>query len=90
MVVIVTRDAVAIAVLCFVRDQVPVPHGLMARVSLTRVRRAHHGDVGRAGIVRLDVALQLVEERVMRLSRVGERLRPVCLWHRRIMPTLSS
>ena len=65
----------------FVRDLIPVAHGLMAGVSMTRVRRAYHVDVGHVGIVSLDVALQLVEKRAMRLSGVGERLRSVCLRH---------
>jgi hypothetical protein len=53
----------------------------MALVSSTRVRRAHHVDVGHVGIVSLNVALQLAQKRVMRLSWIGERLRCVCLWH---------
>jgi hypothetical protein len=53
----------------------------MARVSLTRVRRAHHVDVADAGIVSLDVALQLVKKCAMRLSWVTERLRCVSLRH---------
>jgi len=53
----------------------------MAPVSMTRVRRTHHVDVGHVGIVGLDVALQLTQKRVMRLSWVGERLRCVCLRH---------
>ena len=50
-------------------------------VSLTRVRRAQHVNVGQVGIVRLDVSLQLVDKRAMRLSGVGQRLRRVCLRH---------
>ncbi len=45
-------------------------HGLVARVRLTGVRCAHNVDVPHAGIVRLDVALQFVQKRVMRLSGV--------------------
>ena len=50
-------------------------------VSLTGVRCAQHVNVGQVGIVRLDVSLQLVDKRAMRLSRVGQRLRRVCLGH---------
>jgi hypothetical protein len=50
-------------------------------VSLARVRRAHHVDVGQVGIVRLDVSLQLLHKRAMRLSGVGQRLRCVSLRH---------
>lgn len=50
-------------------------------VSLTGVRRAQHVNVGQVGIVRLDVSLQLVDERAMRLSGVGQRLRRMCLGH---------
>jgi hypothetical protein len=53
----------------------------MALVSLTRVRRADHVDVGHVGMVGLDVALQLVQKRPMRLSGVGKRFGCVCLWH---------
>lgn len=53
----------------------------MALVSSTRVRRAQHVDIGHVGIVGLNVALQLVHHRVMRLSWVGERVRRVCVWH---------
>ena len=53
----------------------------MARVRLTRVRRADNVDVGRVGIVCLDVALQFVQKCAMRLGRVGERLRFACLCH---------
>jgi hypothetical protein len=44
-------------------------------VGLTRVRRAQHVDVGHVGIMGLDVALQLADERAMRLIGVGEGLR---------------
>ena len=50
-------------------------------VSLTRVRRAQHVNVGQVGIVRLDVSLQLVDKRAMWLSGVGQRLGRVCLRH---------
>jgi hypothetical protein len=53
----------------------------MALVSLTRVRRAHHVDVGHVGIVGFDVALQLVEKGAMRLSWVGKRFGFACLRH---------
>jgi hypothetical protein len=53
----------------------------MALVGLTGVRRADHVDVGHVGIVGLDVALQLVQKRAVRLIWVGERFRRVCLWH---------
>jgi hypothetical protein len=53
----------------------------MALVSLTCVRRAEHVDVGHVGIVGLDVALQLVKKRAMRLSGVGEGFGCLCLWH---------
>jgi|HubBroStandDraft_3_1064219.scaffolds.fasta_scaffold01446_5 hypothetical protein len=53
----------------------------MGLVSLTRVGRAHHVYVGDPGIVGLDVALQLVQECLMRLSWVGERFGCTCLWH---------
>jgi len=50
-------------------------------VSLTRVRRAQHVNVGQVGIVRLNVSLQLVDKRAMWLSGVGQRLGCVCLRH---------
>jgi hypothetical protein len=50
-------------------------------VSLTGVRCAQHVNVGQVGIVRLNVSLQLVDKRAMRLSGVGQRLRRVCLGH---------
>ena len=53
----------------------------MDLVGLTGVRRADHVDVGHVGIVGLDVALQFVEKRAMRLGWVGERLRSACLRH---------
>jgi hypothetical protein len=53
----------------------------MTLVGLTRVRRAQHVDVGDVGIVGLDVAFQLMDKRAMRLRRVGERLRSMCLRH---------
>ena len=37
-----------------------------------------HADVGHIGILGLDVALQFVQQRAMRLSGVGERLGFVC------------
>jgi hypothetical protein len=64
-----------------IRDVVPVSDRFMARVSLTRIRRAHHVDVADTGVVSLDVALQLVKKRAMCLSWVTERLRCVCLRH---------
>ena len=51
----------------------------MALVNLTRVGYINHVDVGHIGIVGLDVALQLVQQRAMRLSRVGERFGLACL-----------
>ncbi len=53
----------------------------MARVRLTGVRWAHNVDVPQAGVVRLDVALQFVQKRAMRLGRIGEGLRPACFCH---------
>lgn len=49
----------------FVGDVVPVPDRPIALVGLTRVRRSHHGDVARVGIVCRDVALQLMNKRAM-------------------------
>jgi hypothetical protein len=53
----------------------------MVPVSLTRVRSAYHVDVGYVGIMGLDVALQLADERAMRLGRIGERLGCMCSGH---------
>jgi hypothetical protein len=53
----------------------------MTLVGLAGVRRTHHIDVGHVGIVRLDIALQLVDKRAVRLFWVGERLGSVCLRH---------
>jgi hypothetical protein len=54
----------------------------MGLVGLPRVRRAHHVDVGHAGIVGLDVALQLMDERAVRLCWVGQCFGSMCLRHR--------
>ena len=52
----------------------------MAGVGLTRIRHAHHVDVGHV-VVGLDVALQFADQGAMRLGWVGERFRAVCLRH---------
>lgn len=67
----------AATVLGFVRDLVPVTRRPMVGVGLASVRHAYHVHVGCLGVMRLDVALQLVDQRAMRLSGIGERLRPV-------------
>lgn len=77
-----SSDAVrSVSLSRFVRNAVPVPYGLMALVGTTRVRHAHHVDIGHVGIVGFDVALQLADKRAMRLSRVGERLGCACSRH---------
>jgi hypothetical protein len=62
----------------FVGDLVPVTDRLMALVGATGVGCAHHRDVGQVGILGRYVTLQLLHKRVMRLSRVGQRLGYVC------------
>ena len=53
----------------------------MALVGLAGVRRTHHIDVMGLGMVGLDVALQLVDKRAVRLFRVGKGFGSMCLWH---------
>jgi hypothetical protein len=53
----------------------------MALIGLAGVRRTHHIHVLGVGMVGLDVALQLVDKRVVRLFWVGKGFGSMCLRH---------
>jgi predicted NAD/FAD-binding protein len=58
-----------------------VAYRFVGLVGLPRVRRAHHIDVVGVGLVGLDVALELMDERAVWLFGIGERLGSVGLRH---------